>query len=62
MPMEFMLDKMIWVLALEGNLTLDVLTARKLLGKDKIIGVSCNTLAQAQRAVQDGADYLGNSH
>lgn len=33
--------------------------ARKMLGKDKILGVSVKTVAQAQKAVHDGADYLG---
>ncbi|KAI9249475.1 Hydroxyethylthiazole kinase family-domain-containing protein [Phascolomyces articulosus] len=33
--------------------------ARQILGHDKIIGVSCNTIAEAQQAIADGADYLG---
>ncbi|KAI7847074.1 Hydroxyethylthiazole kinase family-domain-containing protein [Circinella umbellata] len=33
--------------------------ARQLFGKDKIIGVSCNTIEEAQIAVREGADYLG---
>jgi thiamine-phosphate pyrophosphorylase len=33
--------------------------ARKLLGKNKIIGVSVSTLGQAARAARGGADYLG---
>jgi len=32
---------------------------RQLLGKDKILGVSVQTAAQAVQAEQDGADYLG---
>jgi thiamine-phosphate diphosphorylase/hydroxyethylthiazole kinase len=32
---------------------------RKLLGPDKIIGVSCNSIEEAEQAVKDGADYLG---
>ncbi len=32
--------------------------ARKLLGKDKIIGVSCHNLNQAIQAQKDGADYI----
>ena len=33
--------------------------ARKLLGEDKIIGVSCyNELDRAEQAVEDGADYI----
>ena len=33
--------------------------ARKLLGTDKIIGVTAKTVEQAKRAEADGADYLG---
>jgi len=33
-------------------------TARKLLGKDKIIGVSCRNLNQAIEAQKNGADYI----
>ena len=33
--------------------------ARKLLGKNRIIGVSCHTLKQAQKAQREGADYIG---
>lgn len=33
--------------------------ARRVLGPQKIIGVSCQTLAQAQRAESQGADYIG---
>ncbi|MEW5803751.1 MAG: thiamine phosphate synthase [bacterium] len=33
--------------------------ARKILGSEKIIGVSTHTLAQAYEAEQQGADYLG---
>ena len=32
---------------------------RGIIGKDKIVGVSASNLAQAQRAVADGADYIG---
>ena len=32
---------------------------RKKIGKDKIIGISANTLEEAIKAEQDGADYLG---
>ena len=32
---------------------------RKLIGKDKILGVSAHTLEEAQKAELDGADYLG---
>ena len=34
--------------------------ARKILGKNKIIGVTAKTVEQAQKAEKDGADYLGN--
>lgn len=33
--------------------------ARKILGRDKIIGISVNTLEQAREAQQQGADYIG---
>jgi len=32
---------------------------RKLLGRNKIIGVSCHNLKQARKAQSDGADYIG---
>lgn len=32
---------------------------RKIFGKDKLIGVSCQTIAQVRRAVKQGADYIG---
>ena len=34
--------------------------ARKLLGTDKIIGVTAKTVEQAKKAEADGADYLGS--
>jgi len=34
-------------------------TARAILGEDKIIGVSCHSVAQAIRAQKEGADYIG---
>lgn len=37
----------------------DVATARKLLGPDKIIGISVTYVSEATKAVEDGADYLG---
>jgi len=37
----------------------DVKTARALLGDDAIIGVSAKTVAHAQKAFADGANYLG---
>lgn len=33
--------------------------ARRLIGPDKILGVSAANLAEAMQAAQDGADYLG---
>ncbi|MBI4309515.1 MAG: thiamine phosphate synthase [Candidatus Omnitrophica bacterium] len=33
--------------------------ARRLLGNKAMIGVSCQTLAQARKAQKDGADYIG---
>ena len=40
----------------QNDLPLD--TARQLLGKDKIIGVSCHNLNQAIQAQKNGADYI----
>ncbi len=34
--------------------------ARKILGNNKIIGVTAKTIPQAQKAESDGADYLGS--
>ncbi|MFA5275779.1 MAG: thiamine phosphate synthase [Candidatus Omnitrophota bacterium] len=42
-----------------GQDDLAVKKARKLLGKDKIIGVSCHSLKQAKIAQSQGADYIG---
>ena len=42
-----------------GQSDLPVSVARKMLGKDKIIGASAKTVAQAEMAKADGADYLG---
>ena len=36
--------------------------ARRLLGKDAVIGVSVRTLDQAREAVESGADYVAASH
>jgi thiamine-phosphate pyrophosphorylase len=33
--------------------------ARKILGRDKIIGISCHNLRQALKAQKEGADYIG---
>lgn len=42
-----------------GQSDLPLFAARKLLGRDKIIGVSCLNLRQALLAQEEGADYLG---
>ncbi|MCK9430570.1 MAG: thiamine phosphate synthase [Candidatus Omnitrophica bacterium] len=41
----------------QGDLPLK--QARLLLGKDKIIGISCHNLKQALKAQKEGADYIG---
>jgi hydroxymethylpyrimidine kinase/phosphomethylpyrimidine kinase/thiamine-phosphate diphosphorylase len=43
-----------------GQSDLPVAQARALLGPDKIIGVSCKTPEQAEKAWKDGADYVGS--
>lgn len=42
-----------------GQNDLPLKQARKILGKDKIIGISCHNLSQALEAQNDGADYIG---
>lgn len=42
-----------------GQDDLDCAAARKLLGKDKIIGISAHNVSEALRAQADGADYIG---
>ena len=42
-----------------GQNDLSCTEARKILGKDKIIGVSVTSLEEAQKAIADGATYLG---
>ncbi|WP_434075036.1 thiamine phosphate synthase [Moorella naiadis (nom. illeg.)] len=42
-----------------GQEDLPAPVARKLLGPDKILGVSTGTVAEARQAEADGADYLG---
>jgi thiamine-phosphate pyrophosphorylase len=42
-----------------GQEDLSLKQARKILGQDKIIGISCHNLAQALQAQKDGADYIG---
>ncbi|KAG9229209.1 Hydroxyethylthiazole kinase family-domain-containing protein [Amylocarpus encephaloides] len=42
-----------------GQDDLDLTSARRLLGKEAIIGVTVTTIAEAQKACKDGANYLG---
>ncbi len=42
-----------------GQTDLPVNVARKILGKDKLLGVSVSSLEEAVKAETDGADYLG---
>ncbi|MCC0649908.1 thiamine phosphate synthase [Clostridioides sp. ZZV15-6598] len=42
-----------------GQSDIDAKEVRKLIGKDKILGVSARTLGEAICAKNDGADYLG---
>ena len=42
-----------------GQKDLPANVVRKIMGEDKIIGVSAATLEEAKKAVADGADYLG---
>lgn len=42
-----------------GQEELTVRDARRILGPDKLVGVSTHSIEQARRAVLDGADYLG---
>lgn len=42
-----------------GQDDLPIEEVRKLIGKDKIIGVSCHSLKQATEAEERGADYIG---
>ncbi len=42
-----------------GQEDIDYLQARKMMGQGKLIGVSCQNLAQALRAQVQGADYIG---
>ena len=43
-----------------GQDDLPVGVARRLLGSNKILGVSCKTVQQARRAEAEGADYIGS--
>lgn len=42
-----------------GATDMPVVTARKLMGEDKIIGATAKTVPQALEAYEQGADYLG---
>ena len=42
-----------------GQDDMDIESARKILGNNAIIGISTHASAQAQKAVADGADYIG---
>ena len=42
-----------------GASDLPVAEVRRLLGPDKIVGATAKTVEAAQKAYQDGADYLG---
>lgn len=42
-----------------GQDDMPAVLARRLIGPDKILGVSAANLSEAMQAVQDGADYLG---
>lgn len=42
-----------------GQSDLPCVIARKILGKDKIVGVSTATVEEAIKAAKDGADYIG---
>lgn len=42
-----------------GQGDISIKNARLILGSDKIIGISCHNLKQAQKAREEGADYIG---
>ena len=42
-----------------GQSDMPAAIARKMIGSEKILGVSAGTLEEALKAEQDGADYLG---
>lgn len=42
-----------------GQEDMPAISARRILGNDKIVGISTHNLDQARRAVVDGADYIG---
>jgi len=45
-----------------GQQDMPIEAARKLLGQDRIIGVSASSLEEAIQAEKDGADYIGFGH
>ena len=42
-----------------GQSDIDAISVRRLIGENKIIGVSARTVEEAKKAKEDGADYLG---
>jgi thiamine-phosphate pyrophosphorylase len=42
-----------------GQGDISIKNARLILGNNKIIGISCHNLKQAQKAREEGADYIG---
>lgn len=42
-----------------GQDDLPIAEARKILGKDKVIGISTHNIEQAMKAASEGADYIG---
>ncbi|MEA4965278.1 MAG: thiamine phosphate synthase [Oscillospiraceae bacterium] len=42
-----------------GKNDLPAAVVRQIIGKDKVLGVSASSLAEARKAQRDGADYLG---
>lgn len=42
-----------------GQKDMPCVVARKILGKDALIGISVHNLVETQQAITDGADYLG---
>lgn len=42
-----------------GQSDMPISVARKIIGKEKIIGISASTEEEAQKAAEEGADYLG---
>ena len=44
-----------------GQSDIDAVSVRKLIGEDKIIGVSARSVEEAKKAKEDGANYLGIS-